>query len=241
MASIALLGSGEFLPWATAVDRWCIESSPVGSDRVLVAPTASAPEGEASFRRWARMGLEHYRAIGMKPEVLDVRTREHAEDPARAAAVAGARLVFFSGGNPGYLAETLRDTVLWRAILDAVAAGTALGGCSAGSVAFGVEAPDVNGAALRQWVPGLALLESAYVIAHFDALDGYVPGLQRMLVEHTPESATMVGLDEDTALYGDGSAWTVAGAGAAWLKDGGELRPVRAGGEVSLRLTARFP
>ena len=47
---------------------------------------------------------------------------------ALAAEVAGAGLVYFSGGNPGYLAASLRDTALWWAVVEAWQAGAALAG-----------------------------------------------------------------------------------------------------------------
>src|SRR5882724_1349827 len=54
-----LFGSGEFLPWAEPVDTRLVESSSRRDGRVLVVPTASAPEGDAVFERWAAMGTEH--------------------------------------------------------------------------------------------------------------------------------------------------------------------------------------
>ena len=68
--------------------------------RVAVCPTASAPEGEASFARWATMGLEHYASIGVEATVVPLRTREDAEGEEAARAIDGAGMVFFSGGTP---------------------------------------------------------------------------------------------------------------------------------------------
>src|SRR5690349_10109238 len=106
MGEIALLGSGEFEPWARPVDKWCADSVTATSNRALVLPTASAPEGDEVFNRWGRMGVDHYEAIGLAPEVLDLRVREDAFKQELVDAVDGARIIFFSGGNPGYLAET---------------------------------------------------------------------------------------------------------------------------------------
>ena len=79
MTAIALLGSGEFEPWARPVDTWCAEQATAASERVLVVPTASAPEGNDVFERWGRMGIEHYDAIGLAPEVLELRNRADAQ------------------------------------------------------------------------------------------------------------------------------------------------------------------
>ena len=230
MAVVALLGSGEFLPWAAAVDRWLAENATAPSERALIIPTASAPEGADTFERWSEMGRAHYRSIGLAPEVVPLRTRADADDPACVDMVADARIVFFSGGNPGYLAEALRGTAFWGAILSAVEDGTAFGGCSAGAVAPGVLAPFVAHDTLERWVDGLGMFASAFVIPHFDQIDRYGgPGFRQTLIDQCPDGAVLIGIDEDTALVGSDGDWGVMGAGAAWFVEEGELRPVRDG------------
>lgn len=242
---LALFGSGEFEPWARSVDRWCVEHASASSERVLVVPTASAPEGEDVFARWGAMGTEHYRALGLSPEVLPLRDRSDALRAEVVDAVADSRLIYFSGGNPGYLADTLRDTPFWAAVLDAVARGTALGGCSAGAIFLGTVAPFVGGGSMSHWVPGLRLLDKAYVMPHFDALEGYQPGLRALFLGRCPDGATPVGLDERTAMYGDGERWTVAGRGKAWIGDESRteegLTPYGNGASVLAPLGVRLP
>jgi cyanophycinase-like exopeptidase len=130
--AFGLLGSGEFEPWAAEADRWLLDHASTPSGRVLVLPTASAPEGDEVFDRWGRRGLTHYAAIGVAAEVLPLKTRRDAERRAFAASIEGASLVFFSGGNPAYLAASLRGTLFLEALLEAMDRGVAYGGCSAG-------------------------------------------------------------------------------------------------------------
>jgi len=236
MTAIALLGSGEFEPWARPVDTWCAEHATASSDRVLVVPTASAPEGDETFKRWGKMGVAHYKAIGLAPEVLDLRERADASKKEIVDAVQGARHIFFSGGNPGYLAETLSGTPFWEAVVAGVTSGeTALGGCSAGAAFLGTTAPYVAGDSLDHWTDGTKLLPRAYVMVHFDMLNTYVPGLRDMLLDMRPENTIAVGIDENTALYGDGEHWQVQGSGSAWIGDG-ELSPYPDGATLDLRL-----
>lgn len=248
MAVIALLGSGEFEPWARPVDAWCAERATAPSDRVLVVPTAAAPEGDDVFDRWVRMGSEHYRALGLSPEALPVRVREDAFRPEVVDLIGDSRLIFFSGGNPGYLAETLIDTPLWEAIVDAVANGTALGGCSAGATALGVVAPFVTSSTATRdirWVSGLPFLTRAYIPTHFDALDSFQPGLRRWALDARPAGSVLFGLDENTAAYGDGEGWTVCGSGALTVTDGdttdARLLEYRDGRRVSVSLGLTLP
>jgi len=215
MAVFALLGSGEFLPWAREVDAWCAENATAPSERVLILPTASAPEGDEVFEHWGGMGAAHYTALGLSPQVLPLKTRADADRAELVDAVADSRLIFFSGGNPGYLATTLRDTPFWEAVLDAIAHGTALGGCSAGATAVGTTAPDVTSALTSVddvvWVPGLPLFTRAIVPTHFDAVDTFFPGLRQIIFDSRPADQILFGVDEDTAACGDGAEWTVLG------------------------------
>jgi len=238
MTAIALLGSGEFEPWARPVDKWCADQVKASTNRVLVLPTASAPEGDEVFHRWGQMGIDHYRAIGLAPEVLELRERADASKPEIIDAVQGARLVFFSGGNPGYLAETLNGTPFWEAVVAAVTKGdTALGGCSAGAAFLGTTAPFVAGDSLHHWTDGTKLLPRAYVMVHFDMLNEFVPGLRDLLLEMRPKDAVAVGIDENTALYGDGEHWRVSGTGSVWISaNGNELTPRGDGETLDLRL-----
>jgi cyanophycinase len=235
MTILALFGAGEFSPWAREADLWCAERSTASGDRVLVVPTACAEEGPDSWNKWASMGIDHYRAIGLSPEVLELRTRHDAGEPSIVDAVAGARLIFFSGGNPGYLAETLDSTPFWDAVLSAMREGTALGGCSAGAAFLGVRAPFVKDDSLHRWVDGAKLLEKSFIVPHFDALESYQPGLRAQFLNAAPPGTRTVGLDENTALCGDGERWAVIGRGAAWISAQGnsdDLHPYRTGDDV---------
>jgi cyanophycinase len=241
MPIVELLGSGEFEAWARPVDSWCAERATAPSERTLVVPTASAPEGEDVFQRWAQMGIEHYRAIGLHPELVPLRVRADADDPAMVDAVEGARLIFFSGGNPGYLAETIVNTLFWDAVAAAVGSGaTAIGGCSAGAVFLGAMAPFVSELTIDRWVQGSSLLSRAYLMPHFDMLESYQPGLRKIVMDVRPAGTLGIGLDENTALYGDGENWQIGGAGAIWIQDESTtedgLVAHRAGETLTLRL-----
>lgn len=228
MPAFVLMGSGEFLPWAREVDTWAAEQATASSDRALILPTASAPEGDDTFNRWASMGAEHFTAIGLQPQVLPLKTRDDASRSEIVDQVAGARYIFFSGGNPGYLARTLTDTPFWEAVRDAIAHGTALGGCSAGATAVGTNAPDVTSSTVGmddlEFLPGLPLFTKAVIAAHFDMLNTYMPGLRDFILGTRPDGQVLLGIDEDTALCGDGESWSVKGTNTVTIvdEDGGE-------------------
>jgi cyanophycinase len=217
----ALLGSGEFQPWTREVDDWVLDRV-TGDGRVVVIPTASAPEGDEVFGGWARSGLEHFAAVGTAAEVLDVRDSTDAGDRAMAERITGASVVYFSGGNPAYLAETLRHSVLWQAILAGLDRGMGLIGCSAGMACLGRKAPDSTVQELSPdlWVAGLGLFDRTWFGPHWDMLDRYAPGLVDHVAASVPVDDLLVGVDEQTALIGDGEQWQVVGRGAVHVRAG---------------------
>jgi cyanophycinase len=219
---MGLLGSGEFEPWSGEVDRWLLGRSRTGGDRVLVLPTASAPEGEDVFGRWASMGLAHYASLGIAAEVVRIRTREDAEDPIHVARLPTASMVFFSGGNPAYLSATLAGTAFWAALRAAMDEGLAYGGCSAGVACLGARAIDTATGRVEPdvWKPGLGVFPEVSFGPHWDALDLYVPGLRASIEASVPSGQVLVAIDEHTAVVGDGRDWEVVGAASAHVRTG---------------------
>ncbi|HWD07526.1 MAG TPA: Type 1 glutamine amidotransferase-like domain-containing protein [Actinomycetota bacterium] len=243
---IGLFGSGEFLPWAMPVDEALLEAAahragapPAGSPpRVLILPTASAPEGDAVFHRWGTMGLEHYRRLGAAPEVVALKVRDDAERPELLATVAGASLIYFSGGNPAYLVRTLKGTAFWSAVERSVAAGCSLGGASAGIAFLGTKTfdpssrPDgTRAGSERAWIDAMGFFAKAIFGPHWDAIDRWRPGATAAMLAAVPEGCTFVGIDEDTALVGDGRQWVVRGRGSVTIRPAGAAVTVFGAGE----------
>lgn len=209
--AFAFLGAGEFGSWHDGVDRWLLERAD-GDGSVLVAPAASAPEGDATFDRWATMGLEHYARLGVEARVLPVKSREDAERADVVATVDRASLIFFSGGNPWYLATVLAGTPLWERIVERLDAGLAYAGCSAGvacltAMTFDSDTQDFE----KVFKPGLGLIPQTVFAPHWDMVDSWIPGARAAITSATPPGGVLVGLDEDTAMVGDGSSWRVEG------------------------------
>ena len=237
---VALVGSGEFLSVMEPVDAALLEGRP---RRAVVIPTAAAREGDARVSYWIELGRKHYEAMGVDYVALDVRSRTDAQDPATAAAVAGAGLVYLSGGDPHHLADTLRGTPLWDAIATAWRSGAALGGCSAGAMALTSGAPDnllPTGGASRQApenprvANGLGLIPHLAVIPHFDQMERWRPGARAWFAAWQPPGTTLVGIDEQTALVAAGGRWQVRGPGAVWVFDGDDSARFGEGDTVPL-------
>src|SRR5450759_5099315 len=117
-----------------AVDRALLLATGCDRPRVVVLPTASWPDGEETFRRWAAQGEAHFAALGAEVEPVLVRGAEDANDPAAAAAIGEADLVYISGGKPGHLLDALDDGGVGAALRAAHARGAVIAGCSAGAM-----------------------------------------------------------------------------------------------------------
>jgi cyanophycinase len=207
---VALVGSGEYLPVMLETERLLLEGRP---PRYVQVPTAAAPEGESSLDRWIALGVEQAGRLGVEAVPVVARDRAEADEPALAAQVAGAGLVYLSGGNPPYLASTLRGTALWQAIHDAWQGGAALAGCSAGAMALTSWVPDFRHPA-RGADRGLGVVDLR-VIPHFDRISGWMPDLVGRYL--TRATGPVVGIDEDTALVRFDEDWVVHGRQSVWL------------------------
>jgi len=212
-APVALVGSGEYLPVMTEIEGALIAGRP---PKYVQLATAAAPEGDESLARWHRLGREQAERLGVEQVIVDVRTREDAEDAAHAAAFEGAGLIYLSGGNPAYLADTLRQTAVWHAIVKAHENGAAVAGCSAGAMALSSWAPHPRQIRSAH-TTGLGLIEHVRVIPHFDKMAAWVPDMLRNALLGLPDGMVLLGIDEDTALVGGPHEWTVQGRQSVWV------------------------
>jgi len=230
---LALVGSGEYLPVMAGVEGALIEGRP---RRYVQIPTAAAPEGRQRLQYWLDLGAAQAERLGVEQVPVLVRDREEAESGDLAALVHGAGLVYLSGGDPGYLARTLRGTRVWTAIEAAWRSGAALAGCSAGAIALTGWVPAIRTRAREpdpgQPDPGLGVLPHLRVLPHFDRLVSWAPELVARATEGLPPDTTALGIDEDTAivdLAGRGHSWQVHGRQQAWVLGGGTRRGFPAG------------
>ncbi len=222
---LALVGSGEYLPVMADIEAALISGR---APRYVQLATAAVPDGPAVVERWHRLGVEQAERIGVTPVIVPVATREDANDPELARLIEGAGLIYLSGGNPNFLAETLRDTAVWSAITATWSAGAALAGCSAGAMVMAAWVPTIRHPR-EGGTPGLGLLAHLRVIPHFDAFFSRVPDIAARFLVGRDEAVTVVGVDEDTAIVGGPEEWTVQGRSSAWILRGSQREEFRAG------------
>ena len=213
----ALVGTGEYLPVMQAVEAALLAGRP---PVYVQLATAAAPEGVTSLGRWHALGKQAAARLGVEQVVVPVVDRVSADDEALAGLVAGAGLVYLSGGNPPFLARTLRGTAVWAAIEAAWLAGAALAGCSAGAMALCGEVPEVR-RPFTGPVEGLGAVPRLTVLPHFDRFARRLPNYVLRRLTTRTDGVIPVGVDEDTALvWGlreDPGEWEVMGRQSVWL------------------------
>jgi cyanophycinase len=231
---LALVGSGEYLPVMTDIEARLISGRPA---RYVQIPMAAGREGDESLSYWTRLGREQAERLGVEAVPLVARDRDEANDPDLAAEVAGAGLVYLSGGDPYHLATNMRGTLLWDAIVTAWRGGAALAGCSAGAMALTGWVPAMRHFH-RETDPGLALLPHLRVIPHFDKMLGWMPDIVTRVMVRPPAGVVALGIDEDTALVGGPEEWTVQGRQSVWVIGHGSREEFPAGSTISTPLNA---
>jgi cyanophycinase len=210
---IALLGSGEYLPVMDSVDRYLLDSLGTNghAPRVVCLATAAGQEGDVSIGRWSHMGLEHFQNLGADVSAPPIIDRASADDPQWEERLASADLIYFSGGNPLYLYETMQGSRAWKAAQQAWERGAIYAGCSAGAMILAEQVPDIRTAGLRQ-VDAFNIMPAKAIIPHFDRMRSWAPLFMKLLGSRLGPDDFALGIDENTALVGHlGGEWQVMG------------------------------
>jgi cyanophycinase len=208
---VALVGAGAFLQGMVAFDRDLLASIDRARPRVAILPTASAPDGEAIFRQWIQLGVDHFAALGAEVEPVEVRDRAGADDDGAAQAIGEADLIYLTGGRSAYLRAVLDGTRVGAAVRAANARGATIAGCSAGAMVLASCQPEFRRRPLPwplRWRDGLGLVERAAVLPHYDVWPESIVALMAL---QAPPDVTVLGIDEDTAIVGRDGSWQVHG------------------------------
>jgi cyanophycinase len=210
--------------------------------QVVLIPTASGLE-PGMPERWNSQGTQHFMALGAAVTALPLITRDDAHDPTITAALATADYYYFSGGNPEYLIDTLRDTPSWEIMRARYQQGAVLAGCSAGAMMLGtatVRIRTIIEGKTPAWTSALNVVPGIVVMPHFDRIVTSF-GLERFqqLLALVPPELTLLGIDEDTALIWDaqptpGGRWHVMGRQTVSLFHAGQQTSFVAGETVQL-------
>lgn len=233
---IALYGAGEYLPVVEPIDRFLLDSLDLDGrrPRVVCLPTAAGREGDVSINRWSNMGSDHFQKLGADVSALRIIDRASADDPQFESALEAADLIYFSGGDPNYLYQTLNGSRAWSAAQKAWARGAIYAGCSAGAMILGQKLPNFR--MFGNGTPSaFGVVSASYVLPHFDAMPAMFKPMVAALRKALKDGEYALGVDEDTALVGRlGGEWQVLGASQVHVMSRNSDKSYRSGEQVSL-------
>lgn len=220
LGPLVLAGSGEYTPAMDIVDRWVLGRGAAGP--VVLVATSCAQEGQDVMTKWEQMGVAHFKRLGVDAIPLRICDTEDANQQANADIIAGAGFVWFSGGSPVYLSQSLEDSLAFRALEAANRRGVAVAGSSGGLGVMNVHMPLQQGPvpglpSASTWRPrsegstGLGLASPIRAMAHFDRAELRRPEMIERTVSGLQAGQHAVGVDEDTALVWTGDEWRAMG------------------------------
>jgi len=213
--SLALVGSGEYLPAMAAFEKSLIDDGVKNNKKPVYVqiPTAAGRESDERLDFWKQLGKTQADQLGVESIFLPIYTRDDAFKAEHVDAIANSALMYMSGGDPHYLAETLIDTPVWAAMQENWRTGASLAGCSAGAMVLSTHIPNFR---LLKKAPsvGLNLLPEIRVIPHFNKFFKWIPESAAKVLLDVPDDSILIGVDELTAIVKRSGVenWVVVGA-----------------------------
>lgn len=225
---LVLEGGAEFGGAMAEPDRRSLELAGGYEVPVRIIPTAAAPD--QNDERAGHNGVRWFRHLGATDvQSLKLIDEPSAADPAVAQELAQAKLIYLLGGFPHFLAQTLKGSAAWSAVLAAYGQGAVIAGSSAGAMVLCQYYFDPSGGRV---IEGLNLIPNACVLPHHNTFGRqWVPKLTELLPH-----ALLLGIDERTGMINDGEegTWTVYGEGEVVVYQGGEKQAYRSGSRFKL-------
>ena len=217
--TFALVGGGEWGDHCRDLDAELVAIS--GAEEVLVLPTATAFEHP---ERVAARATAYFQSLGVEARTLEVLHRAEAEDAQVAKEVRGAKFLYLVDGSPLHLRSVLKDSALFDALLAVYHGGGVLVASGAGATVLCDPMVDPRGGA---YTVGLGVVRDLAVFPYHGTAADH---LRERSIDLLPKAATLVGIDEETALVRavDGT-WTARGAGAVTVYAATEAAAYRDG------------
>jgi len=212
--SLALVGSGEYLPAMAQFEKSLFDDGVKNGKRPIYVqiPTAAGKESADRLEYWKQLGKTQADRLGVDSIFLPIFNRDDAYNPEYVSLIHNSALMYMSGGDPHHLAETLMDTPLWNAMQENWRTGASLAGCSAGAMVLSSHIPNFR-LLKKSPTAGLNLLPEIRVIPHFNKFFKWIPESAAKVLLHVPDDSVLIGVDEMTAIVkrSGNEHWVVVG------------------------------
>jgi len=234
--SLALVGSGEYLPAMAEFEKSLLDDGIRNGKNLIYIqiPTAAGRESKSRLKHWYDLGQEQADKLGVESIFLPIYDRDCANNQEFADQIKDSALVYISGGDPHYLAISLIDTPVWKAVYENYLSGGSIAGCSAGAMVLSSHIPNFRLSKSEPTV-GLNLIPKIRVIPHFDKFFKWIPESAAKILLNIPSDGILIGIDELTTLTKRGGTnnWQVSGRGKVHLLKGVKEQQLIAGDEIS--------
>ncbi|OGC91745.1 hypothetical protein A2876_01385 [Candidatus Amesbacteria bacterium RIFCSPHIGHO2_01_FULL_48_32b] len=201
---MVLVGSGEFTEAMLGIDKRILDRR----DKPLVAIVPLAAKQEVDYWKWVDNGVKHFAKLGIE-----------AYGAETAGELKRTNAVYFSGGDPGYLLEQVKNGKLWEeAAKKAIVFGSSAGAMLMGEwVLANIYAVIDRGEKNLRWERAMGVVP--YTIwPHFDSMLKEFREKWNEAMDRAPEDVKTrwLGIDEDTAvIFEPGKKPRVLGKGKA--------------------------
>ena len=234
--SLALVGSGEYLPAMAEFEKSLVADGVKNNmqPKFIQIPTAAGQESSNRLDYWQHLGKVQADLIGIPQVFLPIYNREDANNMEYVNQIKDSALIYLSGGDPHYLANSLINTPLWSAIVANWQNGSSLAGCSAGAMVLSSQIPHFR-LSKNQPTAGLNLIPSIRVIPHFNKFFKWIPESAAKMLLNVPDDSILIGIDELTAIVKRTgmSQWQVYGQAKVHFLKGIDQQQLRDGEVIS--------
>jgi cyanophycinase len=228
MGYLLLEGGSEFGGRMRDPDLRALELAGGFDAPLRIIPTAAAPD--RNHVRAGGNGVRWFESLGARDVVsLPLIDKVSANDETIAKSLREAKLIYLLGGFTHYLGQTLKDTLAWNSVLEALQNGAVIAGSSAGAMVMCEFYYDPYEGKIHE---GLNLVSNSLVLPHHNTFGKkWAPRLLKQIPH-----VTLLGIDEQTGMLNDGEngRWNVYGAGEAVLYREGRLKSFQVGKSFSV-------
>lgn len=211
MNFLLLEGGAEFNGRMRDPDLRALELAGGFDAPLRILPAAAAPD--RNHIRAGGNGIRWFESLGAKDvESLPLIDKASANDETIARSLREAKLIYMLGGFTHYLGQTLKDSLAWKAAMDAYRDGAVIAGSSAGAMVMCEFYFDPYEGKVHE---GLNLVQNSLVLPHHNTFGkGWAPRLMTQI-----PNVTLIGIDEQTGMLNDGEngMWNAYGAGEVVL------------------------
>ena len=211
---LALIGGGEFRKDCSIADEKLLRNIRKDSPLIAIIPTAAYDEDpELALYN----GINHFNDMGAAPFGVMALTRSDTSNQTNLEKIQTADLIYFTGGNPTYLLDTLQGSPLLQTIITSYERGISIAGSSAGAMIFGQQFKYRN-----MWHKSLNWVTNSIVMPHHEEAP------PTKIIQDTnmdlKSKTKLIGIDSSTALFIHSASCSVAGNGRVSFYQNGTHR-----------------